>query len=74
MKGILKNSVSKVKNNPLMAIAGAVGTYYYLTKKMPTSKVTTNKYMLVGAVVLGAVATAYATSYVKSITSTPTGK
>lgn len=74
MKGILKNSVSKVKNNPLMAIAGAVGTYYYLTKKMPSSKVTNNKYMLVGAIVLGGVATAYATSYVKSITSTPTGK
>ena len=73
MKGVLKTSVSKVKNNPLMTIAGAVGTYYYLTKKMPTSKVTTNPYMLVGAVLLGGVVTAYATSYVKSMTSTPTG-
>lgn len=73
MKGLVKNSVSKVKNNPLMTIAGAVGTYYLLKKKMPTSKVTTNPYMLAGAVVLGAIATAYATSYVKSMTSKPTG-
>lgn len=72
MKGLVKNSVSKVKNNPLMTIAGAVGTYYLLKKKMPTSKVTTNPYMLVGAVVLGAIATAYATSYVKSMSSTTT--
>ena len=74
MKGLVKNSVSKVKNNPLMTIAGGIGTYYLLKKKMPTSKVTTNPYMLVGAVLLGALATAYATSYAKSMYSTPTGK
>lgn len=69
--GAIKTSVSKVKNNPLMTIAGAVGTYMYLTKKMPNSVITTNKYYLAGMVVLGAVATAYATSYVKSMTSNP---
>jgi hypothetical protein len=73
MKAI-KTSVSKVKNNPIMAIAGAVGTYMYLTKKMPNSTITTNKYYLAGMVVLGAVATAYATSYVKSLASSPTAK
>jgi hypothetical protein len=70
----IKTSISKVKNNPLMTIAGAVGTYMYLTKKMPTSPLTTNKYYLAGMVVLGAVATAYATSYVKSKTSSPVAK
>lgn len=74
MKGVLKTTVSKVKNNPLMTIAGAVGTYYFLTRKMPTSKITTNPYMLAGAVLLGALTTAYATSYVKSKISTVTGK
>lgn len=72
MAGIIKTSVSKVKNNPLMAIAGGVGTYMLLTKKMPNSPITTNKFYLAGAVLLGAVVTAYASSYVKSMTSSPT--
>lgn len=38
---------------------------------MPNSKLTTNPYYLVGMVILGGVATAYATSYVKATTSTP---
>lgn len=72
--GAIKTSVSKVKNNPLMSIAGAIGTYIYLTKKMPNSVVTTNKYYLAGMIILGAVATAYGTSYVKSMTSSPIAK
>jgi uncharacterized membrane protein len=72
MASPIKDSVSKVKNNPIMAIAGGIATYYLLKKKMPTSKMATNPYFLVGSVVLGAVLTAYATSYVKQKTSTQT--
>jgi mitochondrial fission protein ELM1 len=68
---VIKNSVSKVKNNPVMSIAGSLATYYLLKKKMPNSKLTKNPYYLVGMVILGGVATAYATSYVKATTSTP---
>jgi len=68
---MIRNSISKVKNNPLIAIAGGIATYYYLTKKQPNSKLVTNPYLLAGTVVLGAIASAYASSYVKSITKNP---
>jgi hypothetical protein len=70
---VIKKAVSKVKNNPLMAIAGGIATFYALKKKFPTSKMATNPYYLVGTVIVGAVATAYATSYVKAKTSNPKG-
>lgn len=57
-----------------MAVAGAVGTYMYMTKKMPNSVMTTNKYYLVGIVLLGAVFSAYTSSYIKSKVSKPTSK
>ena len=72
MASPIKDSVSKVKNNPIMAIGGGIATYYLIKKKMPTSKIATNPYFLVGSVILGAVFTAYATSYVKRMTSNPT--
>lgn len=71
MASPIKDSVSKVKNNPIMAIAGGIATFYYLKKKMPTSKMTTNPYFFVGTVILGGVLTAYASSYVKQMKSTP---
>jgi hypothetical protein len=69
----IKKSVSKVKNNPLMAIAGGIATFYALKKKYPTSQMATNPYYLVGTVIVGGIATAYATSYIKAKTSNPQG-
>lgn len=65
MANIIQNSVSKVKNNPIATIVGGVATYYILTKQFPMSKLTTNKYMLVGTIVLGSVAGAYLSSRIK---------
>jgi hypothetical protein len=69
----MRTAISKVKNNPLMAIAGGIATYYYINKEMPNSRIKNNPYYLGGVVILGAIATAYASSYVKSITKNPIG-
>ena len=53
MANIIQNSVSKVKNNPIATILGGVATYYILTKKYPSAKIVTNKYMFIGSIVLG---------------------
>ena len=53
MANIIQNSVSKVKNNPIAPILGGVATFYILSKKYPSEKIVTNKYMLVGSIVLG---------------------
>lgn len=66
MAGIIKTTTTKVTNNPLMTIAGAVAGYYG-AKKMNVA----NKYYTIGAVVLGAIVGAYASSYVKGRMSEP---
>jgi uncharacterized membrane protein YfcA len=66
MAGIIKNSVTKVTNNPLFAVAGAVAGFYG-AKKMNV----TNVYYKIGLVVLGGVVGAFASSYVKSSMSEP---
>ena len=65
MADFVRNSVSKVKNNPLATIVGGFATYYILTKKYPASKVTTNTYMFVGAIVVGGFVGAYLSSKYK---------
>jgi hypothetical protein len=55
-----------------MAVAGGIATYYYLTKNKPNSEVVRNPYYLAGVVLLGVVAGAYVSSYVKSVTKNPT--
>lgn len=69
MAGVIKTSVAKIKNNPIVSIAGGVGAFY-LAKKYNL----TNKYYLVGAVVLGIITGAYVSSYVKTKSSQPTKK
>jgi hypothetical protein len=68
MANLINNSVSKVKNNPIATIVGGVATYYVLSKKMPNSKVVTNKYMFVGAIVLGGFLGAFLSSNYKQST------
>lgn len=69
MAGAIKTGVAKIKNNPIISIASGVGAFY-LAKKYNV----TNKYYLVGAVILGVITGAFASSYVKTITSQPTKK
>jgi uncharacterized membrane protein AbrB (regulator of aidB expression) len=68
MANLINNSVSKVKNNPIATIIGGVATYYILTKKYPQAKVVTNKYMLVGVIVLGGFVGAYLSGQYKKST------
>lgn len=66
MAGIIKNTVTKVTNNPLLTIAGAVAGYYG-AKKMNI----TNNYYKVGVIVLGGIVGAFVSSYVKARMSEP---
>jgi len=72
MANIIGNSVSKLQNNPVMAIGGGIATYYLIKKKLPTSKIATNPIYLLGSVFVGVVFSAYASSYFKRMTSNPT--
>ena len=65
MANIIQNSVSKVKNNPIATIVGGIATYYILTKKYPSAKIVTNKYMFVGSIVIGGVVGAMLSSEYK---------
>ena len=65
MVNIIQNSVSKVKNNPIATILGGIATYYILTKKYPSAKIVTNKYMFIGSIVLGGVVGAMLSSEFK---------
>jgi hypothetical protein len=72
MTSPIKDSIAKLKNNPVMAIGGGIATYYLIKKKMPTSQIATNPVYLLGSVFVGVLFTAYATSYIKRMTSNPT--
>ena len=66
MANFIQNSVSKVKNNPIATIVGGVATYYILTKKYPSAKIVTNKYMFVGSILLGGLVGAYLSGQYKN--------
>ncbi len=69
MAGAIKTGVAKIKNNPIMSLAGGVGAFY-LAKKYNV----TNKYYIAGSVILGIITGAFVSSHVKSISSMPTKK
>lgn len=69
MAGIIKKTVAKVTNNPILSVAGAVGGFY-LAKKYGV----TNKWHLAGFSVLGLGIGAFASSYYKQVASQPTKK
>lgn len=68
---MIRTTISKVQNNPVSAIIGGVATYYLVNKKMPNSKMRTNPYIFAGVVLLGVVAGAYVSSYIKNTTNNP---
>lgn len=66
MAGLIKKTVAKVKNNPLITIGAGVGAFY-LSKKYNI----TNKYALIGLTVLGGITGAFVSSHVKSYQTQP---
>ena len=56
-----------------MSVIGGVATYYIINKNMPDSEIRKNPYYLAGFVLLGVVAGAYVSSYVKTNTKNPIG-
>lgn len=67
---MIKQSVAKVKNNPIGAIVGAGVTFFAMKKYSPVKKI-----WVIGLVsVIGGVAGAYAQSAIKAKASVPTKK
>ena len=65
---MIKTSVTKIKNNPIGAIAGGV-LAFYLAKKFGKVE---NKYYLGGIAIAGVIVGAMAQSYISAKKSTPT--
>ena len=56
LKDTVKTTTGTLTTNPIGAIVGAIGTYFAIKKFSPIS----NRYLMIGVVVAGAFAGAYA--------------
>jgi hypothetical protein len=65
MANEINKTLAKVKNNQIATILGGVATYLVLTKRFPSSKLTTNTYYMVATIAVGALFTAHLSSAYK---------